>query len=56
MESHKMSTSIVLLTKSGLMLFKYKMVTQVKVKSNVKKGEADSFLVKASVHASMKKA
>ena len=26
--------------KSGLMLFKYKMVTQVKVKSNVKKGEA----------------
>ena len=52
-----MSTSTVLLvTKSGLMVFKYKMVTQVKVKSNVKKGEADSFLVKASVHASMKKA
>ena len=41
--------------KSGLMLFKYKMVTQVKVKSNVKKGEANSFLVKASIHASMKK-
>ena len=41
--------------KPGLMLFKYKMVTQVKVKSNVKKGEANSFLVKASIHASMKK-
>ena len=41
--------------KSALMLFKYKMVTQVKVKSNVKKGEANSFLVKASIHASMKK-
>ena len=34
--------------KSALMLFKYKMVTQVKVKSNIKKGEANCFLVKAS--------
>ena len=41
--------------KSGLMLFKYKMVPQAKVKSNVKKGEANSFLVKANVHAPMKK-
>ena len=41
--------------KSGLVLFKYKMVTQVKVKSNVKISEANYFLVKASVHATMKK-
>ena len=41
--------------KYGYQLFKDTMVTQVKVKSNVKKGEANIFLVKASVRASMKK-
>ena len=41
--------------KYGYQLFKDRMVTQIKVKSNVKKGEENVFLVKASVHASMKK-
>lgn len=41
--------------KFGYQLFKDKLVSQVKVKANVKKGEASFFLVKSSVHASMKK-
>ncbi|XP_028398837.1 uncharacterized protein LOC114522365 [Dendronephthya gigantea] len=42
--------------KYGYQLFKDKMVTQVKVKPNVLKGQEKFFLFKCVVHASMKKA